>query len=338
MAVQFSRGCPFDCEFCDIIVMYGRRPRTKEPAQVIAELEAISSTGFAGDVFFVDDNFVCKKKAAKAMLAELIAWRRRTGASLEFYTQASMDITEDSGLVDMMTRAGFTKVFLGIETPDQETLKEAKKIPNLKRDMIKQVHWLLEKGLDVAGGFILGFDKDEQEIFEKMTQFIYRAAIPYAMVGLLVALPNTALYHRLKREERLKSDICGDQFGLTNVVTKMPAVQLLEGYRKLLEDLYNPEGFFRRCRKNIALLKPVEGSRRTISWRDLPTVFRILWAQGLTSSYRSAYWRFLFWVLRHYPSKISYAVHQAAAGHHFITYTREMVIPSLAETTKSLVH
>jgi radical SAM superfamily enzyme YgiQ (UPF0313 family) len=235
-----------------------------------------------------------------------------------------------------MTQAGFTKVFLGIETPVQETLRETKKIPNLKRDIVKQVHWLLERGLDVAGGFILGFDNDRPDIFEQMKQFIHKAAIPYAMVGLLVALPNTALYHRLKKEGRLRSEICGNQFGLTNVVNKMPADRLLEGYRRVLEDLYNPKGYFERSRQNVALWKPVPGSRRTLRLRDLGTVLRLLWAQGIVGSYRRAYWNFLVWVLRRHPSKISYAIHQAAAGHHFIIYTQDVVIPSLTKEESGL--
>ncbi|HXI02976.1 MAG TPA: radical SAM protein, partial [Candidatus Saccharimonadales bacterium] len=178
MALQYSRGCPFSCEFCDIIVMYGRKPRTKTNAQVLAELEAIRATGFVGDVFFVDDNFIGNKKAVKSLLPEVKAWRERSSAPLDFYTEASMNLADDHGLVDLMASAGFSAVFIGIETPSPEGLRETHKLQNLKRDLVDQVHGLMERGLDVWAGFILGFDSDGPGIFDQMTDFIQKAAIP----------------------------------------------------------------------------------------------------------------------------------------------------------------
>ncbi len=329
MALQYSRGCPFTCEFCDIIVMYGRKPRTKSASQVIAELEAIRETGFAGDVFFVDDNFIGNKKAVKQVLPEIAAWKERTRAPIEFYTEASMNIADDEGLVDAMTRAGFTAVFIGIETPSPESLRETKKMQNLKRDMVAQVHGLLRKGMDVWAGFILGFDNDGPDIFDRMIQFVQRAAIPYAMVGMLGALPNTPLYHRLQREGRLREETPGDQFGLTNVITKLPVGQMLAGYRRVLETLYKPEVYFERCRRNLRQWRPRPGSRRRLLPKDFAAALRALWGQGVQGSYRRAYWKFLAWVLRHEPTKLARAIAQAAAGHHYITYTRRVVLPSL---------
>ena len=329
MSLQYSRGCPFNCEFCDIIVMYGRKPRTKTSAQVIAELEAIRATGFSGDVFFVDDNFIGNKRAVKAVLPEIGAWRRRVRPPLEFYTEASMNIADDAELVDLMTWAGFTAVFIGIETPSEESLRETRKMQNLRRNLVEQVHFLLDRGLEVWAGFILGFDHDGPESFEGMVQFVQRAAIPYAMVGMLSALPHTPLYHRLEREGRLRPELPGDQFGLTNVVTKMPVRQMLEGYRRVLETLYHPEVFFQRCRENLARWNPVPGSTRPISPRDLACAWRAVLGQGVTGSYQRAYWRFLHWVLRHHPAKLGRAIAQAAAGHHYITYTRDVVVPAL---------
>ena len=193
MAVQFSRGCPFNCDFCDITVLYGHKPRTKPVNRVLAELEAIRLTGFTGDVFFVDDNFIGNKKAVRALLPEIARWRARTRAPLEFYTEASVNLADDPDLVDQMTAAGFTAVFLGIETPSADALKEAGKSQNLRRDLTEQVHSLLHRGLDVWAGFILGFDSDGPESFDRMIAFVQKAAIPYAMVGMLSALPHTPL-------------------------------------------------------------------------------------------------------------------------------------------------
>jgi len=336
MSLQYSRGCPFNCEFCDIIVMYGRKPRTKTSTQVIAELEAIRSTGFSGDVFFVDDNFIGNKKAVKAVLPEIAAWRRRTRPPLEFYTEASMNIADDSELIDLMTGAGFTAVFIGIETPSPEALRETRKMQNLRRDLVEEVHFLQERGLDVWAGFILGFDHDGPESFDQMVQFIQSAAIPYAMVGMLSALPNTPLYKRLEREGRLRPEVPGDQFGLSNVVTKMPAAQMVAGYRRVLETLYHAEGYFQRCRENLARWKPVPGSPRRLAWRDVASGWRAIRSQGFKGNYRRAYWQFLQWVVRHHPEKISRAIAQAAAGHHYITYTRDVVVPALISTMPTL--
>ena len=309
--------------------MYGRKPRTKTADQVLAELEAIRATGFGGAVFFVDDNFIGNKKAAKSVLLEIAAWRRRTRAPLEFYTEASMNIADDAELVDLMTAAGFTAVFIGIETPTPGSLRETHKLQNLGRNLAEQVHWLLERGLDVYGGFILGFDNDGPDSFNRMIRFIQGAAIPYAMVGILAALPNTPLYKRLEREGRLRPEVRGDQFGLTNVVTKIPVPQMLAGYRRVLETLYDPEEYFQRCRANLARWKPAPGSRRRLRGRDLLSGLRAIRAQGITGRYRRSYWRFLRWVLKHHPSKLSKALAQAAAGHHYITYTGQVVVPAL---------
>ncbi len=336
MALQFSRGCPFSCEFCDIIVMYGRKPRTKTPGQIIAELEAIRSMGFVGDVFFVDDNFIGNKKAVRQVLPEIAGWRKRTQAPLDFYTEASMNLADDPALVDSMTGAGFSAVFTGIETPSPEGLKETHKYQNLRRDLVAQVHGLLNQGLDVWAGFILGFDSDGPDIFDRMTKFIRDAAIPYAMVGLLSALPNTPLYQRLDREGRLRPDVPGDQFGLTNVKTVMPARKMLAGYRRVLESLYHPEPFFQRCRDNLAQWRPAAGSLRPLVPRDFLSGLKAITGQGILGGYRKPYWRFLKWVLEKQPSKLPRAIAQAAAGHHYITYTRRVVVPSLGAVAPAL--
>jgi radical SAM superfamily enzyme YgiQ (UPF0313 family) len=338
MSLQYSRGCPFTCEFCDIIVMYGRKPRTKSGGQVIAELEAIKNTGFAGDVFFVDDNFIGNKPAVKAVLPQIAAWRRRVRPPLEFYTEASVNLADDFELVDLMTKAGFSAVFMGIETPSAAGLKETKKFQNLRRNLQEQVHDLLDRGLDVWAGFILGFDSDGPDSFDQMIHFIQDAAIPYAMVGILSALPNTPLFARLEKEGRLRPEVPGDQFGLTNVVTKMPAEMMLHGYRRVLETVYHPETYFQRCRENLARWKPAAGCLRPLGPRDFVSGLCALWGQGFTGKYRKAYWQFLDWVIRNHPDKIGRAVAQAAAGHHYITYTRNIVVPAILNKLPTLAN
>jgi radical SAM superfamily enzyme YgiQ (UPF0313 family) len=335
MALQYSRGCPFTCEFCDIIVMYGRNPRAKQTGQVIAELDAIRKTGFEGDVFFVDDNFIGNKKAVRELLPVIAEWRDTTSAPIEFYTEASINLADDTALIEAMTRAGFTAVFIGIETPSPEALRETKKLQNLKRDLVAQVHSILEGGLDVWAGFILGFDNDREDIFDRMVEFVQSAAIPYAMVGILAALPHTPLYARLEKEGRLRPEVGGDQFGLTNVVTKLSAATMVAGYRRVLQTLYHPETYFERCKANLARWTPKPGSRRRRSLADLAAALRALRGQGVSGPYRKAYWQFLRWVVRNHPEQLARALAQAAAGHHFITYTREVVLPRLLEQAQS---
>jgi len=330
LAVQYSRGCPFRCEFCDITTLYGRVPRSKTPEQVIAELEAIQAAGFSGRVMFVDDNFIGPRKEVRALLAELAAWRLRTGASLEYFTEASIDLADDPELVDLMTAAGFAVVFIGIETPSEASLKETRKTQNLRRDMLEQVADLRRRGLDVYAGFILGFDHDGPDIFDQMIRFVQAAGIPYAMVGMLTALPGTPLHARLQREGRLRTDVeTGDNFAPTNVVTKLPTEVLLEGYARVLSTLYSPEVYFERCRQHLRQWRPPDVPAVPTSFDDLPVVWRSLWAQGVKAPYRSVYWRFLLWAVRHHPRKLPWAVAQACAGHHFITYTQETAVPRL---------
>jgi radical SAM superfamily enzyme YgiQ (UPF0313 family) len=329
LAVQFSRGCPFECEFCDIITLYGRVPRAKPAERVIAELEAIRETGFSGRVMFVDDNFIGPKKAVRELLAELAAWRRRTGAGLEFFTEASLDLAEQPELARAMVEAGFRVVFVGIESPRAESLRETRKRQNLRGDPVARVRRLRAQGLDVWGGFILGFDHDDESIFDEMIDFVGRAGIAYAMVGMLIALPGTPLHRRLEREGRLRPERdTGDMFALTNVVTRMPVDALIAGYLRVLETLYDPEVYFERCREHLRHFAPPPGLA-PVTREEVAVVLRALWRQGARGPYRRTYWRFLAWTLSHHPRKLPLALAQACAGQHFIGYTRDTVAPDL---------
>lgn len=332
LSLQYSRGCPFSCEFCNIVELFGRQPRVKTPQQIVAELEAIRATGFVGDVFFVDDNFIANRKAVREVLPAIARWRNASHAPIEFYTEASMNLAEDESLVDSMVAAGFHAVFLGIETPNEAALAEAGKFQNLQGDPVSRVHRLLRRGLDVWGGFILGFDNDGPDIFDRMIEFVRQAAIPYAMVGLLGALPGTRLFARLQKEGRLRpllTSDSGDQFSLTNVINRLPVQQILAGYRRVMETIYDPDNYFERCRQNLIRWARPAANPSRISLSELKAGWRALVTQGLQSPYRRAYWRFLRWVVGHHPRKLARAIAQAAVGHHYIVYTRETVLPAL---------
>jgi radical SAM superfamily enzyme YgiQ (UPF0313 family) len=331
LAVQFSRGCPWACEFCDISVMFGRSPRTKSPAQIVAELEAICRTGYRGDVFFVDDNFIGNRRAVRALLPEVGAWRRRTGAQMTFFTEASTDLAQDDDLMSSMIDAGFTSVFVGIETPSEEALRETHKLQNVRRDLTESVHHMLRRGLDVWGGFILGFDSEGRDIFDRMIRFVQDAAIPYAMVGLLNALPNTPLHRRLGSEGRLRplDDAQCDQFGGTNIITKMDTQTLLTGYHRVLETLYEPAAYFARCRENLKLWNGRRAARRGYLGVELLAGLRSLLVQGMSADYRRQYRSFLRWTALHRPTALGRAIAQSIVGHHYITYTRDTVLPAL---------
>jgi len=337
MALQFSRGCPFSCEFCDITTLFGHRPRTKTNEQVIAELDAIYATGFRGEVFFVDDNFIGNKKAVRQLLPELARWRDAHDRPFTFYTEASMNLVQDDALIESMTRAGFTAAFVGIETPSENALRETHKLQNVRMDLVGSVHKLLERGIDVWAGFIVGFDSEGRDIFDRMIRFVQNAAIPYAMVGILHALPNTKLHERLVREQRLiEIPAGGDQFGLTNFVTKMEPLTLLRGYKKVLETLYEPSVYFDRCRRNLERWKPTRFGSRPRTLTEYAAGIRSLFRQGRADGYRREYNRFIRWVVTHHPAKLGRALGQAIAGHHYITYTRRTVIPRLERQIEQL--
>jgi radical SAM superfamily enzyme YgiQ (UPF0313 family) len=337
MAVQYSRGCPYTCEFCDIPVLYGRKIRAKPAARVIAELEAVLATGFTGDMMLVVDNFLGTREARETLEA-MAAWRERRRPRLEFYTEASLNVLDDASLLDLMLRAGFTKVFIGIETPSEESLREARKYQNfkIKRGLVQQIHWILRQGMDVGAGMIVGFDNDGPEIFDRVIEFLQRAAIPYVQIGMLVALPGTPLWKRLEPEGRLLPDLCGDQFGRTNVVPRMPSADLVRGYRRVLETLYDPRTYFERCLTHLSLWTPRADAPSFFAARDLVAGAKAVWHQGVLAPYRREYWRFLGTVAQRAPRKLVQALHMAAAGHHFISYTREHAVPTLCEVERAV--
>ena len=317
MAVQFSRGCPFDCEFCDIIIMNGRVPRTKAPAQLINELETLRLQGWKDMVFIVDDNFIGDKKRTKVLLREIIAWRERVKPSMGFFTEASVNLADDAELCDLMVRAGFKKVFVGIETPMPESLQECHKLQNKGRDLVESIKTLQRAGMEVMGGFIVGFDNDQQDIFKRQFEFIQRSGVVTAMVGLLQALPQTKLYQRLMSEGRLESAATGNNTeAVLNFKTKLNREFLQSGYRELMKNLYEPKVYYQRIRTFLETHRP-SGPRLRISPSDFKAFVKSFWMLGIVEKGRHLYWKFFWTILLRRPRQLRSAIELAVIGYHF---------------------
>jgi radical SAM superfamily enzyme YgiQ (UPF0313 family) len=316
MAVQFSRGCPFDCEFCDIIVMNGRVPRTKTPEQLIAELESLRVRGWKDMVFIVDDNFIGDRRRTKALLAALIEWRQRTRAHMGFLTEASVNLADDPDLCALMVAAGFKKVFVGIETPSAASLEECRKRQN-RGDLVGAVQTLQRAGLEVMGGFIVGFDNDEHDIFKRQFEFIQRSGVATAMVGLLTALPQTRLWKRLKHEGRLEAETSGNNTeAVLNFKPKLSKEFLVSGYRELMKKLYEPRHYYQRIRTFLKSHRP-KGPRLRLSRADFMAFLKSFWVLGIWQRGRVSYWWFFWSTLLKRPRQFPHAIELAILGYHF---------------------
>ena len=341
MSLQFSRGCPFNCEFCDIIQMFGRVPRTKSPGQFIREMESLYGMGYRGRLFVVDDNFIGNKTAVKQLLREVITWQQERDYPYLLFTEASIDLARDDELLALMVKAGFTSVFLGIESPDPETLTAMNKTPNIRCDMDASIEKIQRLGLEVMGGFILGFDSDPPDIFRRQLEFIQRNGIVQSMVGLLGALPNTDLYKRLEREGRLielREQSTGDNVDAQlNFIPKMPASTLVDGYKHVIMETYAPKKYFSRALTLISRLPDlkVRDLRHADPWRKAlaraklahpPKTIKILWSVlGLLfSSYGYYVFPFLIKSLRYGVLSLHVAFDLAFRGRHYYTVSRKI--------------
>jgi len=329
MAVQHSRGCPFSCEFCDIWKLYGRRHRVKSPGRVTAELDALLDAGWRGSVFFVDDNFIGNRRLAKRSLAALERWQLEHGFPFQFFTEASVNLGNDDELMRQMRDTGFNFVFLGIETPSIESLLGANKSVNVKLDLLESVRRIQAHGIEVSSGFIVGFDEDKADIFDRQIDFIHEAGIPIAMVGILTALEGTDLHDRLRREGRLLGESYGNNTHdfEANFVTRMPADRLAEGYKRVLGTLYDPtlRNFFDRCRRLLDRLGPNPRFARRVVAREVRALFRSF-PTILSRRYGRQYLRFLLWCARRHPSRFPEAVRLSIQGFHFEAITREALL------------
>jgi len=317
MIVQFSRGCPFNCEFCSVSELFGHRTRLKTAAQIIAELDALHELGWHGPVFSGDDNFIGNTRYLKdKLLPALIAWRRDK-PGVQFATEVTINLADDDELMKMMVEAGFTTVFVGIETPDNTSLAECGKSLNTNRDMIADVKRIQQAGLQVQGGFIVGFDHDTPATFQRQIDFIEESGIVTAMVGLLQAIPGTKLYDRLAREGRLHDQMSGDNLdGSTNIVPRMEEQTLREGYRRIMQTIYSPRRHYRRIRTFLCQYT-LPRNRTHLDVQHLLAFFRSIYHLGIRSGGRFHYWKLLVWTAVLRPRAFPLAVTLAIYGYHF---------------------
>lgn len=314
MAVQFSRGCPWRCDFCNVTTLFGRKPRIKAAAQIIRELDALYNAGWRGPVFFVDDNLIGDRRFVKqTLLPALIDWRQDKDG-LPFSTEVSINVADDPTLIDLLVRAGFTKVFIGLETPDHDALTHCNKGQNTRADLSTAVTRLQRAGIAVQGGFIVGFDTDTAAIFQRQFDFIQQSGIVIAMANMLQAPPGTALYARMLAEERIVSQPSGASQSGTNVRPLMGLDTLIAGYNRLVTELYSPAPFYERVRRflsDYAAAAPEVQSKRfgnaSGAQRAL-LAFKVIAQLGLVDRGRLRFWRLLFWVARNRPSLISEAL------------------------------
>jgi len=318
MSIQFSRGCPFNCDFCNVTVLFGHTPRLKSVHQIISELDQIYDAGWRGNIFFVDDNFIGNKRYLKRhLLPALIQWHKQNKGCV-FITEASINLADDAELTDLMVMAGFGSVFIGIESPNEASLTECKKVQNRNRDLIADVKLLQRAGLEVQAGFIVGFDHDTTSTFDQLIEFIQKSGIVTAMVGLLQAPPGTRLFDRLKRENRLiGSRISGDNVdGTTNVKPIMGIDQLMSGYRSIMGHIYSPKHYYRRVQ--VFLQEFGNTSAETpLNLQRLLAFFRSSIRLGILGKERFQFWYLLTWTLVHRPRLLPLAITLAITGYHF---------------------
>ena len=320
MSIQYSRGCPNDCEFCNVVTMNGHRPRTKTKDQVIKELDALYSHGWRGSVFIVDDNFIGnKRKVKEEILPAIIDWRKTKSQSPSLFTEAPINMADDEELLRLMVKAGFDRVFVGIETPNEESLIECNKSQNKNRDLVAAVKKIQNFGMEVQGGFIVGFDNDPASIFRKQIEFIQKSGIVTAMVGLLNAPRHTRLYERLKKEDRLVEGFTGDNTDCSmNFIPKMKRETLINGYQHILHTIYAPKAYYERITTFLKEFHPhYEISISKLKWSHIVGLFKSMWFLGVVDKGRAQFWKFILTVLVKRPKFFPLSLFLAAYGFHF---------------------
>jgi radical SAM superfamily enzyme YgiQ (UPF0313 family) len=316
MSVQFSRGCPFNCDFCNVTSLFGHQPRIKRPEQIIQELDSLYDSGWHGQVFIVDDNLIGNKRYLKRkLLPELIRWRKGK-KGMPFNTEASINLADDKVLMEMMVEAGFDAVFIGIESPDEQSLAECNKSQNKNRDLLESVKRIQREGLQVQGGFIVGFDNDTRFIFQRQIDFIQKSGIVTAMVGLLQAPVGTRLYERLKKEGRLLGGMSGNTDGTTNIVTRMNLETLRKGYGNVLNHIYSHKQYYRRI-KTFLKEYSAPKAKTPLDIQRFLAFFRSSIRLGVLGKERFQYWTIFFWTLFHRPNLLTLVITFAVYRYHF---------------------
>ncbi|BAU63978.1 hypothetical protein STA3757_13470 [Stanieria sp. NIES-3757] len=324
MSVQFSRGCPFQCEFCDIIVLYGRKPRTKTPAQLLKELDYLYELGWRRSIFMVDDNFIGNKRNVKLFLKELKVWQAEHRYPFAFNTEASVDLADDAELMELMVQCNFNAVFLGIETPDEDSLQLTKKFQNTRNSLADTVDKIIRAGLRPMAGFIIGFDGEKANAGQRIIHFVEEAAIPTAMFGMLQALPNTALWNRLEQEQRLRDETRKDinQTTLMNFIPTRPIEEIAREYIEAFWTLYEPKTYLDRVYRCFLKLGAPQCQipASLPNWVDLKALMIVIWRQGFKRNTRWQFWHHLLGILKHNPAVWEHYLTLCAHNEHFLEY------------------
>ncbi|MFC1971954.1 B12-binding domain-containing radical SAM protein [Chloroflexota bacterium] len=339
MSLQYSRGCPYDCEFCDIIVLNGHKPRTKTSTQVLEELEAIYNLGWRQGVFIVDDNFIGNKKKLKLeTLPAITDWMSKRKYPFDLFTEASINLADDEELMQLMTRAGFNRVFIGIETPNEDSLIECNKYHNQKRDLVASVKKIQNRGLEVQGGFIVGFDSDPLSIFKSQINFIQNSGITTAMVGLLNAPRGTRLYQRLKQENRLLQSMSGDNMdGSLNFIPKMDYETLINGYKNILNTIYSPKVYYERVKTFLKEYKPSQIKRPSrLQFYHFKALLNSVWSLGIREKGRRYYWKLFLSTLLKRPRFFPISIELALYGFHFRKVVENYIGSPAASNTRGI--
>jgi radical SAM superfamily enzyme YgiQ (UPF0313 family) len=317
MSIQYSRGCPFNCDFCDIVILNGHRPRTKSKEQMIAEFEALHNNGWRGAVFVVDDNFIGnKKKLKEEILPAIIDWRKKNNATFPLNTETSINLADDDELIKLMVEAGFNAVFVGIETPNEDSLAECAKNQNRHRDLREAVRKLHNAGLEVQGGFIVGFDSDPLSIFKTQINFIQKSGIVTAMVGLLNAPNGTPLYKRLKKENRITGNFEGSNTEI-NFIPRMKYQTLINGYKSILKTIYSSKPYYERIGTFLKDFKPPKARIKDIKLDYVSALWKSFWFLGIRDKGSPHYWKLIISTIFRRPRSLPVAIKLAIYGYHF---------------------
>ncbi len=345
ISIQTSRGCPYDCEFCDIVNLFGRVPRYKSPEQVVRELETLYRLGWRRQVFFSDDNFIGNKEHARSILTRMISWNKRRGEPFGFWTQTSVNLGQDLPLIDLMTEANFSYVFLGVETPETEILKRSRKYHNLRQPLVESITNINANGLSLVGSFIIGFDQEKAGAGERIYEFVEECNIPAVMLNLLEVLPNTRLWDRLEQEGRLLAgQTSGDFFDLSqNYLPTRPREEILAEYVRALDRIYEPSGYLARAYRYYLNMRPTrqaidvkKSAKATVSlarlrpypdskMKELRSLITLVWRQGIRPSYRQQFWRQLLGICRQNPSRLKSYLVSCAMGENFFSLRKEIL-------------
>ena len=319
LSLQYSRGCPYDCEFCSITMLNGRKPRTKPTARFINELETLYGLGWRGSLSVVDDNFIGNKRKLKnETLPAMIKWSQEKKYPFVFITEVSMNLADDETLMDMMIAAGFNSIFVGIETTESDSLEECGKFQNLKRDLISSVEKLQRKGFIVSGGFIVGFDNDTQKVFDSQINFIQRSGIVSAMVGLLNAPAGTKLFKRMQSENRLLEMFSGNNMdGSTNFIPKMNYRELISGYSKIIKTIYSQKEYYYRLKRFLNNYQPPHWNKNKIKFTEIKAFVRLIWLVGTLEKGKRYFWKLLAFAIFRHPQKFPLAMTMAVYGYHY---------------------